>query len=178
MAAPVEKTVADMTGVYVMNRTLSGNTDEILYLQGVGFITRKALSIATVTLKINHKTEPDSEIIHIDSVLTGGIKGISEDIFIDDEFHDREDHVWGKFKAKAKRVPVKEIQDEWLSKGWVGEEVIKIESINEANNWTAVQTWGYQDYNGERRYVRHVTLTHKKGVTTCHMVYDYSPLEA
>ena len=41
--------------------------------------------------------------------------------------------------------------------------------------WTAVQTWGVEEINGERRYVRHVRLTTPKGDDEqIKLVYDYS----
>lgn len=91
--------------------------------------------MATVTLNITQK----DDIVHVDSVLTGGIKGTSEDIPLNDEFMDRNDHIWGKYKVKANKVAVADIDDEELKEGWVGDEVVRIESVHDGNGWTAVQ---------------------------------------
>ncbi|KAF3907174.1 hypothetical protein ABW21_db0207935 [Orbilia brochopaga] len=179
MAAPADKTAADMSGSYIMNRSLSGDTDGILALQGVGWLLRKSLGLATVTINLTHDTAAD--VIHINSVA-GGVLSTKEDLPLDFQPQKRKkDKVWGNFEVKAKKAQVSAIDDEQLREGWAGEEVIQVEAVNEELKWSAMQIWGFQDYevNGktERRYFRRVRLTHSKGVTYCHMAYDYSPLE-
>jgi hypothetical protein len=70
---------------------------------------------------------------------------------------------------------VKDLEDEFLKDGWVEEDVLEITTVSEVNKWTSTQTWGFEIIEGERRYTRHVSLEHSKGVTTCKIVYDYSP---
>ncbi|KAK6349917.1 hypothetical protein TWF696_006176 [Orbilia brochopaga] len=179
MAAPADKTAADMTGSYVMNRSLSGDTDGILALQGVGWLLRKSLGLATVTINLKHDGAAD--VIHIHSVA-GGVISTNEDLHLDGKTYDRtKDKVWGNFKITAQKKQLSEIDDEQLREGWAGDEVIQVVADNKDSKWVALQIWGFKDHevNGktERRYFRRVRLTHSKGVTYCHMVYDYSPLE-
>ncbi|KAF9525801.1 hypothetical protein CPB83DRAFT_896695 [Crepidotus variabilis] len=43
-----------------------------------------------------------------------------------------------------------------------------------SSNWTANQTWGIEDYQGEGRYIRHVSFTGPKSeVINTKTVYDY-----
>ncbi|KAJ6264632.1 hypothetical protein Dda_0781 [Drechslerella dactyloides] len=179
MAAPADKTAADMTGSYVMNRTLSGDTDKILSLQGVGWLLRKSLGLATVTINLTHKASDD--VINIHSVAAGVIS-TNEDLHLDGKAYERtKDKVWGNFQVTAQKKQLSEIDDEQLREGWAGDEVIEVVADNKESKWTALQIWGFTDYevNGkkERRYFRRVRLTHSKGVTYSHMVYDYAPLE-
>lgn len=44
---------------------MSGDTDQILALQGVGWLKRKAISMGTVTLDIKHYKD-DAGIEHVD----------------------------------------------------------------------------------------------------------------
>ncbi|KAG6818054.1 hypothetical protein H0H87_009209 [Tephrocybe sp. NHM501043] len=67
MAAPDSLNILDISGTYVMNKSISDNfTDEILRLQGVSWWKRKAISVGTVTLKIKHYKEDGDEHIDID----------------------------------------------------------------------------------------------------------------
>ena len=76
MAAPADKTTRDFSGTWVMNKTLSDDSDAILALQGVGWFMRKTLRLATITLSIKHyKDESGVEKIDIDQTISGGIKG-------------------------------------------------------------------------------------------------------
>lgn len=67
----------------LQNKQLSDSSDEILRLQGVSWVTRKLIGLATITLYILHskaKPEPPSdsasdevERIDIESIGTGGL---------------------------------------------------------------------------------------------------------
>ncbi|EWC45535.1 hypothetical protein DRE_05393 [Drechslerella stenobrocha 248] len=170
MAAPADKTAADMSGSYIMNRSLSGDTDGILALQKVGWLLRKSLGLATVTIALTHDAAND--VINIHSVA-GGVISTNESVHLDGKAYPRKnDKVWGNFEVVAQKVRAADIDDDILREGWAGEEVIQVSSENKEYKWTAVQIWGFKDCEidgkTERRYF--------KGTTYCHMVYDYSPL--
>jgi len=173
-------TTKDLSGTYCMNRKISGDTDECLSMQGVGWMTRKTLSYATVTVKLTHTTnDAGVETIQVDNTVTGGIKGSSETRILDWEWRSQTDHVWGTFKSRARRVNIADVEVEYLKTGWEEgtESLIEIESDSTEKNWSAVQTWGFQIINGERRYARQVKLTAKKPAKTieCRMAYDFYP---
>ncbi|KAF3906274.1 hypothetical protein ABW20_dc0102773 [Dactylellina cionopaga] len=179
MAVPVEKTVADITGCYVMNPKLSGSIDEILKHQGIGWMKRKALGLATVTITITHKTAEDVLDIHSDAL---GVIKSEETTPLDGKKHDQLNNpLWGNLKVTGTKMRVADIEDEILREGWVGEEVIEIIAESEVYKWKATQIWGFQDVEIEgamqRRYFRRVRLTHqgKESPTYSHMIYDYSP---
>ncbi|PYH42072.1 uncharacterized protein BP01DRAFT_326013 [Aspergillus saccharolyticus JOP 1030-1] len=107
MAAPTEVTIKNLSGEWTMNKTLSNSTDPILSLQGMSWLTRKALNIATVTLHIN--AYPDSEDasvihIHIDQTLTGGVKGTSEHRLSDGKKREHTDHLFGHVEGQSRYI--------------------------------------------------------------------------
>ena len=53
MASPSEVTITNLSGKFVMNKELSNNIDALLALQGIGWLTRKAIQLATVYLTID-----------------------------------------------------------------------------------------------------------------------------
>lgn len=50
MAAPPEITCKNLQGKWHMNKSLCTRTEEILALQGIGWLTRKAIGLANVTV--------------------------------------------------------------------------------------------------------------------------------
>ncbi|KAK6536333.1 hypothetical protein TWF281_000572 [Arthrobotrys megalospora] len=175
MAAPLELTATNMNGCYTMNRELSGDTDAILGYQNIGWLTRKTLGRVPVTLTLTQT----KEAIQVDSVAAGFIT-TNEAVQLDDQSYPLNHKVWGPITSRAKMIKVSEIEDETLKEGWVGDEVVEVNSESEANKWKATQIWGFQDVDikGEkqRRYFRRIKLVHKKGTEYCHTCYDYSPV--
>ena len=138
MAAPAEMTTRDISGKYIMvcltplqsfqlpmtlvqNKTLSDDNDEILRLQGVGWMTRKAISIATLYLDVRHFTEDGIEQIVIDQTITGGIKGTKEHRRFDWVERPHEDHIFGPVLGKSNRLTLDEIEQDWLKQDWLEE---------------------------------------------------------
>ncbi|KAI0660483.1 hypothetical protein C8Q70DRAFT_1044452 [Cubamyces menziesii] len=185
MAAPAEMTTRDISGKFTMNKTLSDDSDEILRLQGVSWFTRKAIAMASVYLSVKHyKDENGIEHIDIDQTVTGGIKGTSEYRVLDWTERPHEDHVFGAVLSKSRRVPLAEVEREWLKKDWEDEsfengEIIytcaKSDTAKSGRTWSSEQTWGFEQVNGEKRYTRHVFFEGPKGeVIEIRLVYDYS----
>ncbi|KAB8079165.1 hypothetical protein BDV29DRAFT_99912 [Aspergillus leporis] len=105
MAAPADITIKDLSGEWTMDKTLSNPTEPILALQGMGWMKRKALNVATITLQVHqYADEKDSKVvhIHIDQVVTGGIKGTTEHRITDWEPREHEDHVFGKVRGRSR----------------------------------------------------------------------------
>ncbi|RAL17179.1 uncharacterized protein BO97DRAFT_358764 [Aspergillus homomorphus CBS 101889] len=105
MAAPAEVTIKNLSGEWTMNKSLSNPTDAILALQGMSWLTRKALNLATITLHIDTYPDPeDSTITHIniDQTLTGGIKGTSEHRISDGQKREHTDHIFGHVQGQSR----------------------------------------------------------------------------
>ncbi|CZR61253.1 uncharacterized protein PAC_11149 [Phialocephala subalpina] len=183
MAAPAEITLKDLTGVWVMNKTLSDDTDAILALQGIGWWTRKAIALATVTLHAKQYLGDDG-IVHIDieQTATGGIKGTTELRILDWEKREHEDHVFGKLKGRSRWIDLSGVEDSFLKDGWLednessgpaGEKHIESWVENSEKGWTADQIWGFAIIDGKRYYVRRVVVKKGDTVLKARLVYNW-----
>jgi len=184
MAAPPEITIKDLSGQWVMNKTLSDDTDAVLALQGIGWFTRKAISLATVTLHVKQYTAEDS-IVHIDieQTATGGIKGTSEHRTLDWTERSHTDHIFGNLTGKTRFLSLShpELTDSFLKDGWLedaaegeeGERHVESFVVNSEKGWSAVQIWGFAVIEGARRYVRRVVVTKGSEVMKTRLVYDW-----
>ncbi|ROT35454.1 hypothetical protein SODALDRAFT_328794 [Sodiomyces alkalinus F11] len=192
MAAPPNKTIGDLSGKWVMNSTLSDSPEPALALQGVSWMVRKAIGLATLTLNVKQyegpanppstSTEP---AVHIDisQTSTGGVKGTTEARCVDTEWRDHSDWLFGNCRAYSAWRSLDEIEDAFLKKGWlVGEAEAKapggktfllshVENVD--YGWTATQIWGFQDVNGERRYARNIIVAKEDKKVEFRLVYDW-----
>lgn len=182
MAAPITRTTLDLSGRFVMNKTQSDSTEQILIAQGVGWLTRKAILYGTLTLDIRHyKDDTGVEHIDIDQTLTGGIPGSQEIRILDWVGRDREDRIFGAVIGKSRRIQLSEINDEFLAKGWEAdvhehgaiESYVESDTKKSGRTWIADQVWGFQIIEGERKYVRLVKFTGNDGDINVRLVYDH-----
>ncbi|KAF9015524.1 hypothetical protein BDQ17DRAFT_51031 [Cyathus striatus] len=184
MAVPADFTISNISGKFTMNKSLSDSTDTILRLQGVGWFKRKAISLGTITLYINHynDSEIDVERIDIDQTITGGIPGTSEKRILDWTGREHEDHLFGAVVGKSRRVKVDELDEEWLKRDWtedtlergVVQSYVESDTPKSGTTWIANQTWGVEVINDDRRYARHVKFTGPKGEDIeARLIYDY-----
>lgn len=106
------------------NKTLSDPTEPALALQGVGWMTRKAIGLATVTLDVKQHLAPPSPPstatdpvthIDIDQTVTGGIQGNAERRCLDWEARAHSDWLFGSVRGQTKFVSGADVQ------GWVAE---------------------------------------------------------
>lgn len=190
MAAPANKTIKDLNGKWVINKSLSDSTDPLLALQGVGWLTRKAIGLATVTQTLKQYSAPSPEnpsgpaLPHIDiaQTATGGIKGTSEERTLDWTYRPHSDWLFGPLRGRSRMTTLAALLEEtkaggeakdegrrfedaeWLVKGWLDEtkdgEVV--ESFADAEGgWTGWQIWGFAEVQGERWLVRRFVLRRK-----------------
>lgn len=157
-------------------------------------MTRKAVSMATLTLDIKHYTAPPSppadpsgpEVSHIEieQTGTGGLKGSTERRCLDYTFRDHSDWLFGSVRGQSKWMKPEEIQDPFLaSKDWFeGDEekggpngethvLSHVESVD--NGWTATQIWGFQLVEGVRKHVRHIVIAKGSERVELKLVYDW-----
>lgn len=180
--------MANLSGKFIMNKTLSDPHDDVLALQGVGWLKRKAIGVATVTLHIKeYKDDAGVYHIDIDQTATGGIKGTSEERILDWTDRPHEDHVFGSLIGKSRWIDNKgEIWDEldsFLKEEWLdervgpnGEPIVQNSVVNNTNGWKATQLWGFALINGERRYTRRVVISKLDGSETLkvRLLYDWT----
>ena len=167
------------------NKSLSDSTDPALALQGIGWLTRKAVGLATITLVVKQyegppsppaeASAPPATHIEIDQIATGGLKGTSEKRCLDSTFREHSDWMFDTVKGRSAWVTPAEVEDAFLLKGWEpgsAEHVLSyVESIG--NGWTATQIWGFQVVDGERRYCRNIVVAKGSERVEMRLVYDY-----
>lgn len=187
MAAPAEITIKDISGDWVMNKTLSDDTDAVLALQGVSWLTRKAIAWATVTLHIKQSVD-DQAVTHIDieQTATGGIKGTTELRTLDWVERPHSDTHFGELKGRSEWIapgsPKWDALDAYLKEAWEeddaekggpnGETHVHSFVINEERGWTAEQIWGFAIVEESRYYTRRVVVKKGKESLSIRLVYD------
>jgi hypothetical protein len=115
-----------------------------LRLQGVSWLTRRAIGLATITLYTQHyKDDNGVEHIDIDQRLTGGIPGTTEKRILDWTVREHEDYLFGAVFGRSRRVKLDQIDNDFLKKGWLPdtEEHGAINSYVESNTSKSNTTW-------------------------------------
>ncbi|PVH89406.1 hypothetical protein DL98DRAFT_614614 [Cadophora sp. DSE1049] len=186
MAAPPTKTLNDLDGVWTLNKRLSDPFDEVLAIQGIGWILRKTIGLASTTERIRQsRDEHGIEHIIINTTITGGIKTTPEHRIHNDTWGEEySDPIFGKSRSRHRRVKISALKEDdlvegLLKKGWT-EEVVKadelidgiVESLN--HGWVLRLTCGFEDINGERRFVRRMIVTKEGQVRSSRMVFDFT----
>lgn len=192
MAAPPEKTLRDLNGAWVMNKTLSGDSDGVMQLQGIGWLVRKTVSFATITLHVKQYVDA-ANATHIDidqSLSPGNIKGTSEKRTLDWLTSDHVDHVFGSLRGRSRWTTLPRVGDDYTVGPAAGpdadaerdldvhfmrhgdwddsvtpnaDDVVESWVESVDKGWMAWQIWGFERVDGVRRYVRHVVVRGKAG---------------
>ncbi len=188
-----QPSIADLARHAEQNKELSDNPDPALALQGIGWLTRKTIGVATITLDVKqYKGAPTApadadgpEVTHVDieQTLTGGLKGTTEKRCIDNTDREHSDWMFGSVRGQSRWVSPAAIDDAFLAKGWLegdaeqggpdGETHILsfVQSLD--NGWTATQVWGFQEVKGERRYCRNIVVAKGSDRVEFRLVYNY-----
>ncbi|EMD42161.1 hypothetical protein CERSUDRAFT_90765 [Gelatoporia subvermispora B] len=183
MALPREVGLLDVSGKYQLNKGLSDETDEILRLQGLPWIKRKAARVASVYLTVRHFKDANSvEHIETKQTLSGGVGGNTEHRILDWEQREVDDPLFGPLLARSRRAQLDDVDKDWLKQGWTDEVqdlgiVLTYVEGNPAKGgkkWAMEQTWGFEEIDGERRSTRHLDFLGPAGEKVrARLVYDY-----
>lgn len=101
MAAPPTVTTANLSGTYVLNKTLSDSMDAVLKMQGVGWLVRQAAAYSTITVTMKQYVKDGTVCLDVDQVSTGGLKSQEERV-LNWKWFEKNDRVWGKVKGRAR----------------------------------------------------------------------------
>ncbi|KAL4999501.1 hypothetical protein BDV10DRAFT_184393 [Aspergillus recurvatus] len=110
MAAPADITVKTLKGSWTLDKSVSDSMDGILRLQGVSWLSRKAISAATLTLNFTSSVEPSSSsgepTVHLTmrQTLTGGIGGSAEVRITDWVERERSNHIYGDVLSRSQLI--------------------------------------------------------------------------
>ncbi|KJZ76594.1 hypothetical protein HIM_03930 [Hirsutella minnesotensis 3608] len=185
MAAPANKTIKDLNGKWVLNKKLSDSPDEGLALQGIGFLLRKTIGLATITITVKEYEGPpkppstaDGTFTHIDfEQSASGLSSTKEERCLDNQPRSHSDWLFGDVEGRSRFVRLADVDDAFLSKGWDGaadQDFVHSRGVNEKNGWEATQVWGFQTVNGERRFCRNILITKGDKRAEFRFVYDFS----
>ncbi|KAI1376279.1 hypothetical protein F4677DRAFT_419452 [Hypoxylon crocopeplum] len=150
MSAPASKTIGDLNGKWVLNKTLSDPVDPALTLQGVSWFVRKAIGAATVTLDVKQykgAPAPPSEStdlvtrIDIQQIATAGVKGTAENRCLDYVFREHSDWLFGRVRGRSRFITAEElaafaapdgparkdeiIEDDFVARDWLEDDAEK-----------------------------------------------------
>ncbi|KAK7419316.1 hypothetical protein QQZ08_010899 [Neonectria magnoliae] len=185
MAAPAEKTIHDLSGKWTLNKSLSDSSEPVLALQGIGYLVRKPIGYASISLDVNQYTAPPKApntstdvVTHIDIVQSAsGLTSTQENRCLDATFREHSDWLFGSVKGLSTFVSLDEVDDEFLKKDWLvegeGKTLVKSYVESQDNGWIATQIWGFQNIGGERRYCRRIVVTKGDQRVQVLFVYDY-----
>jgi hypothetical protein len=145
MAAPPEVTLANLSGNWIMvriyfgcfiaplaYRRLADDPDPMLALQGVPWLKRKIILLATVALSVKEYVDAENAThIDLDQTATGGIQGTTELRILDWSETTHEDHIFRNVKSRNRWVTdLKTIESgnggplhPYLTEGWLNEKI-------------------------------------------------------
>lgn len=120
-------------------------------------------------------TDTKGMAVHIDIVQTvSGMASSEEKRCLDNEFRGHSDFLFGEVRGQTRWVTLAEIDDAYLAKGWeAADKYVYSYAESPSKGWVAIQVWGFQIIDGERRYARNVTVTKGEERVEFRMVYDY-----
>lgn len=185
----------------MQNKSESDAFDPVLSLQGIGWLTRKAIDAATLTQYLNQSTVDGSDgapttHIKIDQVLTGGLKGSPEKRTLDWTYRDHTDFIFGVLKGRSRYSTLEKFREEsretgatdedikYMTEGWLEEtqqgDIVECFVSNAASKWISWNVWGFAESGGQRKLIKKfaVRKIDTGAVVRVTMVYDYlGPLE-
>ncbi|KAK4075493.1 uncharacterized protein Triagg1_4614 [Trichoderma aggressivum f. europaeum] len=176
----------DQMASWWANKTLSDSSEPVLSLQGVGYLVRKGIGLATITIEVEQYEGPPKPpntaadvVTHIDiKQSASGLSSTQENRCLDNFPRDHTDWLFGTVTGRSRWVSLDEVTDEYLKKGWEveggGQSFITNIAENKEKGWVAEQVWGFQIVNGERRYCRHVVVTKGEERAQIRLVYDFN----
>ena len=196
MAAPAKVDIKNLQGKWVMNKSLSDSADPVLALQGVGWLTRKAINLATVTQHLTQKPatgadgSPNVEVV-IEQFASASVKGTTENRIMDWQYRGHSDWLFGTLQGRSRYTTIAALLEEakgkdpeeedakFLAEGWLAEtldgEIVEGFVDNDGAKWTAWQIWGFAEIGGERRLTRRFAVRRKdkKQVVRIRLTYDW-----
>jgi len=140
--------------------------------------------LASTTERVRQsKDEHGVEHIIINTTITGGIKTTPEHRIHNDKWGEEySDPIFGKSRSRHRRVKISALKEDdlvegLLKNGWTDDVVEAdelIDGIVESLNygWVLRLTCGFENVNGERRFVRRMIVRKEDQVRSSRMVFD------
>ncbi|KAL4820746.1 hypothetical protein BDW67DRAFT_180307 [Aspergillus spinulosporus] len=114
-----DTSIRNLSGLWVMDKTRSTNLDAVFSLQGLGWLTRKAIAASRVSLRITQGSDTDSdgltgarsEWMVLEPVLTGSIKGAPEKRSLTWTESEHNDTLFGRVRICSHYIAGEKISD-------------------------------------------------------------------
>ncbi len=176
MAAPPEVTLQNLAGKWSLNKALSDDFAPVLALQGVNVLLRKAISAASVHLKI---TQPSEQEFKMEQTATAAsIPGTTENYILDWTWRKNHDAFFGDIEGRSRWVTQDDARHNGAKGDWKADDsngkLIQAVGKKPDDAWTATHLWGFEEVGGERKHTRRVRMTSEDGEDLkVRMVYDF-----
>lgn len=165
----------------LQNLQLSDSYDSILKVQGVNWLTRKALNVGSITMTIKqYADEAGFTHLTIDSKSGSGLPGSTESHLLNNETRHPNHPLFGKITGRTAWVNLADLPSPWLADGCEQGTTRAILMTTEHLDIDGVtyQAGGFEQLNGEHRYVRHIEVRKGGEALKAKLVYDYlGPVE-
>ncbi|KAF2252892.1 hypothetical protein BU26DRAFT_515314 [Trematosphaeria pertusa] len=183
MAAPPSQTIDKLGGSWTLNKALSTDFNPLMRLQGLTWLSRKAVNLATITTHITLKPSPSEAASSTRTLILNNsafnFPGTVEARTLDWEWRDFKDYIWGAFQDRSRIVRkdglAQEVADgEWVQ-GLRGEDEWMVESEIRARDgaWSNHTVWGFKSVGAERRLIRHMEARRGEECARAVLVYDF-----
>ena len=172
-----KKTLHNLSGKWKLNKSISDDITQVLAIQGTNVLLRKAIATASVTLDITQPHENEYSIKQ--TATSASIPGTTEQYSLDFQWRDNKDPFFGDVRGRSKWIDAEEVKEKYsdLGSGLEPEEdgkFILAEGGKPDETWSAFRIWGFEEIDGQRRYVQRVKVWNKGGEEVrVNMVYDY-----
>ncbi|KAI1209447.1 uncharacterized protein F4807DRAFT_93867 [Annulohypoxylon truncatum] len=184
MAAPDAITMRNLSGVWIVSRSLSDDPEPCYKLQALPWVLRKLLSLATITNIVTQTSdEKGCNQIKITSTMSGGFEFDIEPYVLDGLEYStlrgtqRVCAHWVDLRRSKPLSMSGEPIDPYLTQDWMEDsnattwDHIYLCIVNERGGWAADYVWGFSWKNGGRHFVKKLLL--KKGEHFIRMAIVY-----
>ncbi|KAK4939165.1 hypothetical protein LTR66_015030 [Elasticomyces elasticus] len=194
MAAPPELSMQDLTGSCFQNKTLSDSFDRAFAIQGIPWIIRKVVSIATLSLKVAHEVdESGAKTLVFTQAASVAIAGLSEEKevrFLDGRETLHSSTLFGTSSARSRLVNMSTATgndgkplDPLLTRNFLqegesgGDNNLFDLVVHQTKGWVMEQIWGFGIVNDERRLIKKMVIRKGDDVAHATAFYDWKGRE-
>ncbi|KAL8664428.1 MAG: hypothetical protein Q9168_007910 [Polycauliona sp. 1 TL-2023] len=158
MAAPPHKNLHNIAGRWTLNKPLSKPD---LNLQNINIFIRSIATHTSVHLTIS---QPSPSSIHLQQSATGAsIPAVTEDWILDWTWRDGHDPLFGDMKGRARWIGIDDAQVEGSEFDREADDgMIMQAEWKRDDEWGGTHYWGFEDVQGERRYVRRIFMVNNQ----------------
>ncbi|KAF9027337.1 hypothetical protein BDZ89DRAFT_1039571 [Hymenopellis radicata] len=165
-------TPENMSGKYRLNKQLSTNMEELMQIQKVGWVVRKAVTSAPVALSLTHDNTTFNALAEV-----AGIPGTANNRRLDGTSIEEKHPILGLINKRAVVAVLGDVTEAFLKDAWKGLDpatklvLTSYESVKEG--WKTLEVTTVQEVDGQVRLVLYCFGTNDKGEVVCgRVVYD------